>query len=100
MNLLNLKSKLQPKKHAFEIEGETIYIHRPFSGDLQFCTNAEMTVILCTCDEAGKRIFTEQENDAELIYIRALEATHVQTIFKAITDLFENTDVQDEVEKK
>lgn len=51
MNLQNILKKLSPKKHAYVIEGETIYIHRARSKDIEALNTPLKAVVVCTCDE-------------------------------------------------
>ncbi|MGR5944905.1 hypothetical protein [Enterobacter sp. C4G1] len=99
MNLQNLKSKLQPKPHPMDIEGETIYIHRPTALDIQKCTDLASTLILCVKDENGDPIFSNEDIDGR-INVNMMDSIPLNRIHDEIIKLFKEADVTDELEKK
>lgn len=99
MNLENLKKKLQPQLHKFDIEGEVVYIHRPTAMDIAKCEDLAGTLIVCTKDENGDPIFAKEDIDGR-ININALDSIHLNKIYTAIMELFKTADPVDEVEKK
>lgn len=99
MNLENLKKKLQPKLHKYEIEGEAIYIHRPMSMDLEKCVDRDSTLIVCVKDENFDPIFSTEDIEGR-VNLNVLDSSHLDTIYIAIMNLYKTTDVVDEVEKK
>ncbi|MDF2784216.1 MAG: hypothetical protein K0S95_751 [Pantoea eucrina] len=99
MNLDSLKKKLQPKLHAFEIEGEKIYIHRPTASDINKCTDVASTLVLCTKDENGDPIFSTEDIEGR-INVSIIDASISNSIYTAINKLFESENQVDEIEKK
>ncbi|MDD7993767.1 hypothetical protein [Kosakonia radicincitans] len=98
MNLEQLKQKLKPALHAYEIEGVTIYIHRPSQRDLPLCIDTESTIIYCAKDENGDSIFSSTDIDGR-VNINTLDFQFVNSIYMAIMNLVAESKV-DEVEKK
>lgn len=99
MNLENLKKKLQPKHVPFEIEGETIYIHRPNIADVNKCTDMQNTLVYCVKDENGDPIFSLEDIEGR-INVNMMDGAILGKINLAILDLFKETDPIDEIEKK
>ncbi|GEM_PF-852597 len=99
MNLENLKKKLQPQLHKFEIEGETLYIHRPMSMDIAKCVDRDSTLIVCVKDENNDPIFSTEDIEGR-INLSILDSSHLDTIYIAIMNLYKTSDVVDEIEKK
>ena len=99
MNLQALLKKLQPELHPFEVEGETIYIHRPNGRDFQKCTDMASTLILCVKDENGDPIFADEDIDGR-INVNAIDYVIQNQIYAGIVGLIQVSDVTDEVEKK
>ncbi|AFE59036.1 hypothetical protein Q7S_14105 [Rahnella aquatilis HX2] len=98
MNLQELKAKLAPKLHKYEIEGFTINIHRPCGRDIEKCDSATNTIIICTKDENGDPIFANEDIDGR-INVNSIDFTFQTQIYKAILELL-NIDKSDEIEKK
>jgi len=99
MNLQILKSKLQPKLHPMDIEGETIYIHRPTALDIPKCVDVSSTLIVCVKDENGDPIFSMEDIDGR-INVNMMDSIHLNRIHDEIMKLFKKADVTDELEKK
>lgn len=99
MNLENLKKKLKPKLVPFEIEDETIYIHRPTLNDINSCNTIPKTVLHCVKDENGDPIFSLEDIEGR-ININVMDSTLINKIYTAISVLFTESDPIDEVEKK
>lgn len=99
MNLENLKKKLQPKHIPFEIEGETIYIHRPTLNDISKCDTTPNTLVNCVKDENGDPIFALEDIEGR-INVNMMDSTYLNNIYLAIIALFKESDQVDEVEKK
>ncbi|HDR2864695.1 TPA: hypothetical protein QCK11_004726 [Enterobacter asburiae] len=99
MNLQKLKEKLAPKLHPIEVEGETIYIHRPTSRDFEKCTNAQSTLIICVKDENGDPIFSEEDIEGR-INVNSIDFVIQTKIYNDIFELISKSDRTDEVEKK
>lgn len=99
MNLQALLKKLQPELHPYEIEGETIYIHRPNGRDFQKCTDISSTLILCVKDENGDPIFADEDIDGR-INVQSVDYILQNKIYAAILQLIQDSNPTDEVEKK
>lgn len=99
MNLNELKKKLQPKLHTFDIEDTTIYIHRPTGRDFEHCTDIKNTLILCVKDENGDPIFSGEDIDGR-INVNAIDFVMQNEIYAAIIALVSNSNTVDEIEKK
>ena len=99
MNLEALKNKLKPQLHAYKIEGETIYIHRPTANDIKKCTDVSNTLIVCVKDENGDPIFSTEDIDGR-INVNMMDSVVLNHIHDEIMKLFKSTDVVDELEKK
>lgn len=98
MNLNELKKKLQPKLHKFEIEGVEVFIHRPSGRDMPNCINIPSTLILCVKDENGDPVFSDKDEEGR-INVDSIDFTFQTKIYQAITALLE-LDKTDELEKK
>ena len=98
MNLNELKKKLQPKLHKFEIEGTELYIHRPSGRDMPQCTDIPSTLILCVKDENSDPVFSDKDEEGR-INVDSIDCTFQVKIYEAIIALLE-VDKTDEIEKK
>lgn len=99
MNIENLKNKLKPKLVPFEIEGETVYIHRPTARDIAKCDTVERTIMYCTKDENGDPIFAESDIDGR-INVTAIDFIYQKQLYDAILAMTMEADKVDEMEKK
>lgn len=99
MNIEALKKKLKPENHDFEIEGFTIKIHVPKSGDVEKCTDYFSTVVFCTEDENGQPIFSLEPSE-KYIDIHEVSYDYVLKIWNAIMELTSKTNMVEEIEKK
>ncbi|MEQ0737194.1 hypothetical protein [Enterobacter asburiae] len=99
MNLQALQKKLQPKHQPLDIEGETIFIHRPTANDISKCVDVASTIILCVKDENGDPIFSNEDIDGR-INVNMMDSIHLNRIHDEIIKLFKGSDIQDELEKK
>lgn len=99
MNLMELKKILQPELKPFEIEGFTLYIHRPSGRDFASCTDVANTLILCVKDENGDPIFSGEDIDGR-INVNSIDYVMQGKIYQAIIQLVSDSNPVDEVEKK
>ncbi|HAO1978108.1 TPA: hypothetical protein IHJ63_000599 [Escherichia coli] len=99
MNLNQLMKKLQPVLQPYEVEGETIYIHRPNGRDFAKCTDVAQTLILCAKDENGDPIFSDEDIDGR-INVNSIDFVIQNEIYAAIIKLVNDSNPTDEVEKK
>lgn len=100
MNLESLKKKLQPKRHEYKIDDDTIiFIHRPTAMDMEKCKTMANTLVLCTKDENNDPIFSDQDIDGR-VNINACDIVIGNAIYAAILKLFETENSVDEIEKK
>jgi len=99
MNLNQLMKKLQPAQHAYEVAGETLYIHRPNGRDFAKCTDVAQTLILCVKDENGDPVFSDEDIEGR-INVNAIDFVIQNEIYTAIIKLINIANSADEVEKK
>ncbi|MDV2904911.1 hypothetical protein R0H17_25145 [Phytobacter diazotrophicus] len=100
MNLDSLKKKLQPKRHEYKIDDETvIFIHRPTAMDMDKCKTLADTIIHCVKDENGDPIFANEDIDGR-INVNSIDILLGQQIYGAILELFQIENPADEIEKK
>lgn len=99
MNLEEIKNKLKPKLHPVEIEGLTLFVHRPTARDYEECVKSnESIVLLCVKDENGDPIFSNQDIDGR-INLHSIDNVFVTTLVAEVIKLFA-LDTVDEIEKK
>lgn len=99
MNLEEIKNKLKPKLHPLEIEGITLYVHRPTARDFEACLNSnESIILLCVKDENGDPIFSNEDIEGR-INLQSIDNVFVTTIVSEVIKLF-STNAVDEIEKK
>ncbi|MBJ9129405.1 hypothetical protein [Citrobacter freundii] len=99
MNIEKLKNKLKPKLYEHNLEGETVYIHRPSARDFSKCDNVENTLIYCVKDENGDPIFASEDIDGR-INVASIDFQYQNELYGAILKLITEMDKVDEVEKK
>ena len=99
MNLQDVLNKLSPKKHAFEINGVSFFIHRARTKDIELLSKPIECLTVCTCDENGDPIFSTEDIDGR-VNLNALDSEFVSKTYLAIMELYKEADVVDEVEKK
>lgn len=100
MNLQDILKKLSPKKHTFNIEGAEFFIHRARSKDIEALNKPLEAIMVCTCDENGDPIFSTEDIEGR-INLNALDSEYVSKIYLAIIELYKDqSDIQDEIEKK
>ncbi|AXU95897.1 hypothetical protein CI789_12015 [Erwinia persicina] len=99
MNLEEIKNKLKPKLHPLDIEGVTLYIHRPTARDFEACLQSnEAIILLCVKDENNDPIFSNEDIEGR-INIQSIDNVFVTTIVTEVVKLFTD-DNADEIEKK
>lgn len=99
MNLQDVLNKLAPKKHTYSIEGIDLYIHRARAKDISKLIDPMECVSVCTCDEIGDPIFSTEDIEGR-VNLNVLDSEVVAKIYMAIMDLYKESDVVDEIEKK
>jgi hypothetical protein len=98
MNIEQLKQKLKPTLHTFEIEtGITVQIHRPTQRDLPECKSLESTLVLCVKDENGDPVFSTEDVEGR-INVNSIDFKMANKIYMGIMDLV-SADKVDEIEK-
>ncbi|EKY3883958.1 hypothetical protein RCI39_001052 [Enterobacter hormaechei] len=99
MNLQDVLNKLSPKKHPFEINGVSFFIHRARTKDIELLNQPIECVTVCTCDENGDPIFSTEDIDGR-VNLKVLDSEFVSKTYLAIMELYKDVDVADEIEKK
>jgi hypothetical protein len=83
MNIEQLKQKLKPALHTFEIEtGITVQIHRPTQRDLPECKSLESTLVLCVKDENGDPVFSTEDVEGVLTLIVSILKWQIKSIWE------------------
>lgn len=100
MNLEQLKAALMPELHKITLSnGTELYAHRPKLSDIEKCTTAKMTLVLCIADETGYHVFSDGEEDGK-IDINEIDTSIANEIYIKALELWSTESTQDEVEKK
>lgn len=100
MNLEQLKSALLPQLHKITLQnGTELYAHRPKLSDLDKCTTAKATLVLCIADETGYHVFSDGEESGK-VDINEIDTAIANEIYSKALELWVDSSTQDEVEKK
>lgn len=99
MNIEEIKNKLKPKLNPVEIEGVTLFVHRPTARDYAECLKSnEAIVLLCVKDENGDPVFSNEDIEGR-INLNSIDNVFVNTLVSEVIKLFA-FDAVDEIEKK